>query len=252
MPPLPIVWDSPGLFWDSGLQWDVNAQPSLGDATPYLDLVTSEHSDKPKYMAMLEVFLQPVADILQVQETFPGLYDLDVAVGVQLDAVGLWVGQSRFLTTPLTGVYFSFDDAELGFDLGTWLGPFDPTTGLVTLPDDTYRILLKAVIAANQWNGTIPQAYEIWNTLFQGTLMIMIIDNQDMSMDYGVIPNGPLDAVTLALLTGGYLSLKPAGVRINNYFVPSEPGTPFFGFDAFTDAIAGFDTGSWATPLTPT
>jgi hypothetical protein len=142
--------------------------------------------------------------------------------------------------------YFSFDEAGLGFDQGTWLGPFDPTSGLVALPDAQYRILLYATIAANNWDGTIPGAYNAWNTIFEPLgYSILIQDNQDMTMDIALIGPAP-DAVTLALFTGGYLSLVPAGVGITNYYLPSIPGDPVFGMDAENSSISGFDVGAWA------
>lgn len=224
----------------------------MADIESYLALVTSEHSGLPKFEAMLRALLQPLVDVQTFAEGLPEKYNLDTAVGVQLDTVGLWVGRSRFLSVPLTGVYFTFDDAALGFDLGTWKGPFDPESGLLALPDEAYRTLLRATIASNQWDGTLPAAYAAWNILFAGTgFSILIFDRNDMSLDFALIGTQP-DAVTLALLTGGYLALKPAGVRINNYYVPSVEATPLFGFDINTSSIAGFDTGSWATPILPT
>lgn len=179
----------------------------------------------------------------------PGLYDIDIAVGQQLDRIGEWVGISRQLAIPLTNVYFSFDETGLGFDQGTWLGPFDPTTGLVSLPDDVYRILLYAKIAANTWDGTIPTAYTAWNTIFEPLgYQILIQNNQDMTMDIALIGPAP-DAVTLALFSGGYLSLIPAGVGVNNYYLQSVQNAPLFGFDAQNDSIAGFDTGAFAQIL---
>ena len=222
-----------------------------GDVEPYLLLITSEHRNKPKFEAMLRAVLQPVVDVAQLLSELPVDYDLDVATGAQLDTVGLWVGRTRYIQTPLTGVYFSFDDAALGFDFGTWKGPFDPTSGLVALPDDAYRTLLRATIAANQWDGSIPQAYEAWDIVFAGTgFSILIIDNGNMTMDFALLGGLP-DAVTLALLTGGYLALKPSGVRITNYFAPSIPTAPLFGFDVDNAGIGGFDHGAWATTLTP-
>jgi hypothetical protein len=245
-------WDDSGLHWDSGLQWDVNVGPNLGDIAPYLSLITSEHADKPNYLTFVATFLQPVADIIAQIKAIPALFDLDTAVGEQLDFIGQWVGRSRYLTTALPNVYFSFDTAGLGFDQAVWQGPFDPTTGLTALPDDSYRTLLRATIAANQWDGTIPGAYNAWNVVFSGTgTQILIQDNGDMTMLFGLVGTVP-DAVTKALLTGGYLALKPAGVRITGYYVSSAPGTPLFGFDADTSVIGGFDVGSWATPLSPT
>jgi hypothetical protein len=212
----------------------------------YTSLITSEHQSAPNFMAMVSLLAQWAADRQNMLASIPGLYDIDDAVGSQLDAVGLWVGASRDLSIPLTDVYFSFDEAGLGFDQGTWLGPFDPTSGLVALPDAQYRILLYATIAANNWDGTIPGAYNAWNTIFEPLgYSILIQDNQDMTMDIALIGPAP-DAVTLALFTGGYLSLVPAGVGITNYYLPSIPGDPVFGMDAENSSISGFDVGAWA------
>jgi hypothetical protein len=237
-------WDQGG-FWDSGLQWDINVGPNLGDVAPYLDRITSEHRSKPKYIEMLSGVLQPLADTQGLLNTLVGLFDLDVAVGVQLDVVGQWIGQSRDLTVPLENVYFSFDTEGVGFDEGTWYGPFDPINGVVSLPDDAYRTLLRATIAANNWDGTIDGAYAAWDVLFAGTgFGILIQDLGGMHMLFALTGPYP-DAVTKALLTGGYLSLKPAGVQADAYMTPSIPDTPYFGFDAQNDHVAGFDTGAW-------
>ena len=113
------------------------------DVTQYLALVSSEHSDKPNFNAMLAASVQPSADLAALYTTIPQLYDVDLAVGTQLDTIGQWVGITRALTTPLSGVYFAFDTANVGFDQGVWQGPYDPTTGLTSLPDDMYRLVLK-------------------------------------------------------------------------------------------------------------
>ena len=241
------TWDSgqPGAKWDAGLQWDVNVGPALGNVAPYLSLVTSEHRDKPKFIETLSFVLQPIVDTLAQMRTFTAKFDIDVAAGVQLDIVGQWVGQSRELQTALTGAYFAFDTLGVGFDEGAWKGPFDPTTGLFILADESYRLLLKAKVLNNKWNGTIPQAYEIWDALFEGTgFGLLIQDFGNMHMLYAL--TGPVpDAVTLALFTGGYFNNRPAGVQVDAYVTPSVDDTPYFGFDVENDSIAGFDVGAW-------
>lgn len=212
----------------------------------YTGLITSEHASKPNFSAAVAALCQPSVDQQTVMLAMPAGYDLDTAVGSQLDAVGLWIGISRDLQIPLTGVYFSFDTTGLGFDEGTWLGPFDSTTQLDVLPDDSYRTLLHAKIANNQWDGTIPSAYAFLNPVL-GADNLVIQDNGDMTMLMGVIGNVALDAVTTALLENGYLDVKPIGVRISHYISPSIPGDPFFGFDLANSTIAGFDTGAFAT-----
>jgi hypothetical protein len=138
----------------------------MTDVTDYTGLVTSEHADKPNFMAMVGGVAQAFVDIQNQLSATPPAFDLDSAVGVQLDAVGLWVGVTRNVSTPLTGVYFSLDTVGLGFDQGVWQGPFDPTTGVVSLDDDTYRLLIRAKIGANSWDGTLGTSAAILNTIF--------------------------------------------------------------------------------------
>lgn len=69
-------------------------------------------------------------------------------------------------------------------------------------------------------------------------------------MDIALLGPTP-DAVTYALFVGGYLSLIPAGVGVNNYYLPTVPNEPVFGFDAQNSGIAGFDTGAWAIAAPP-
>jgi len=216
----------------------------------YLDLVTSLYREQPRFMALVEGLLGPLvaqqALLAAVRDAF-GLRD---AIGVQLDAVGLWVGRSRYLDTPLAGVYFAWDTEHVGWDEGTWREPYDPETGLVRLPDDAYRTLLRARVAANSWDGTGAGADAVWSVLFDGTgFLVVIQDNQDMSVKVGLAGRRP-DAVTVALLTGGYLLLKPAGVRVE-YYAISAGGGALFAWDCASDALAGWGDGTWPTIVIP-
>jgi hypothetical protein len=213
-------------------------------ATDYTGLLTSEHVSKPKFSAMVAAVAQCFADQINVMQSIPAAFDLDQAIGVQLDAVGLWAGITRQVATPLS-VYFSLDITGLGFDQGNWQGPFDPTTGLVSLDDGTFRTLIRAKIAANSWNGTIPGAASAYANLFAGTgSQIFIQDNQNMTMTVGVSGAIP-SALLRALFSGNYLHLRPEGV-LANYVVPSVNNTSLFGFDVSNQYIAGLDSGSWA------
>ena len=221
------------------------------ELSQYTSLITSEHNQKPKFMAMVSLLAQWAVDRQNRLASIPALYDIDQAVATQLDAVGLWVGASRNLSVPLTGVYFSLDVAGLGLDQGVIQGPFDPTTGLVSLPDEQYRILLYATIAANNWDGTVPGAYAAFNTIFEPLgFSILIQDYQNMTMGIALIGPTP-DAVTLALFKGGYLNLIPAGVGVAFYFQQSIPGVPVFGLDAENSSIAGLDVGALALIVGP-
>lgn len=240
-------WDTnrPGARYDAGLQWDVNVGPAIGDTGKYLLLITSEHNQKPKFTATVESNVQPYASNVTTSQSMVGLFDIDVAVGDQLDILGQWIGITRLITVPLTGVYFTLDDPTLGFNQGTWYSSFNPLSGLVILADDAYRTLLRAKIVNNQWDGTIPGAYIVWDTAFAGnSLGILIQDLGNMHMIMALTGSVP-DAVTLALFRGGYLSIKPATVKIDAYLTPTVAGAPYFGFDVQNSSIAGFNTGAW-------
>lgn len=216
----------------------------------YLALITDEHQGKVKFSSTVGASVDPFARLQVVINGLPENFDIDTAIGVQLDALGIWIGRSRRIDTPLVGVYFTWDDlAADGWDSGIWKGIYDPDSGLVDLPDDSYRLLLKAKIAANSWNGTIPSAYEIWSTLFANSHLI-IQDNQNMSMVVG-IAGQPLSIVDQALLLNGYIPLKPEGVRIQYYAIAPSEGQ-LFGWDTeASSALAGWDSGQWAIELIP-
>lgn len=221
-----------------------------GDVVLYTALVTNEHADKPKFMAMVAASVQPPADLIALYQTISALYDVDLAVGEQLDVVGQWVGISRKLSAPLTGVYFALDTVGVGFDEGVWLGPYDPTTGLVSLPDDFYRLLIKAKILNNHWNGSKADAYTLIDLIFQSFgYQLFIEDPCDLTMRLGLWGLTIPPTIVIALLVSGELNIKPAGVHIAAYLYQSQPG-PIFAFDLNNAMFGGFDTGGWATVVT--
>lgn len=139
----------------------------MADVEKYLDLITAFHRGKPKFSAVVETVSQCFVGAQVSYGQMVPAYDLDDAVGVQLDAVGEWAGISRNVRTPLEGVYFSFDVSGLGFEQGVWQGPFDPDTGVTSLDNETYRILIRAKIGANHWDGTLESSAAILNEIFQ-------------------------------------------------------------------------------------
>lgn len=212
----------------------------------FLDLVPSGNNTNPKFMAMVELLLTPLVLLRTRIDQFTQDYDLDQAIGAQLDVIGEWVGFSRFLAIPATNVWFSLDIDGLGLDEGALMGPFDSSTELVRLPDDIYRRLIRVKIRTNSWDGTLEQMQEIWQQLFDGyDVMTFIQDNQDMTMILGAF--GRVDAVLSSVITNGLIPLKPSTVRIN-YMLGSD--FPVFSLDTDTPLFAGLDAGFLTTGLT--
>jgi hypothetical protein len=157
----------------------------------YEGLLTSQYCNSPKLNAFLKMLLQKFQDISQCQAQLDMAFDVDNAIGVQLDAVGAIVGANRTVG-------------------------FQPTGGLSpTLGDSDYRIYIKAVAAANSWDGTIDSLYSIWSVLFpSGT--ITIADSQNMTAT--IILTGTFSAMMQQLITNGYIVPRPEGVLYSYTF----------------------------------
>lgn len=217
----------------------------------YLNLIPAQHRQKPRYMATVEALIRPLCEVDDLLREMRTVFDPDTAIGAQLDAVGVRVGRSRNLRSPLEGVYFSWNTEGVGWGEGVWKGSYDPEAGLISLPDDIYRLLLKAKVAANRWDGTTPGAYEAWEIAFSDMgSTILIQDNQDMSMAVG-IAGMPPNAALEQLLLQNYVPLKPEGVRIKWYAVTPDGG-PLFAWNCGSPALAGWNDGRVPNRLTPT
>lgn len=208
----------------------------------YDSLITSEHLNSPKFVATVEAITSPLVSVQETLETIISEFDIDSAVGVQLDIVGQWIGLSRYLTEEITGVYYSVNGTEdEGVDFGVLKGVFDPDTGIIALPDDIYRIFLKIKIAANHWDGSIPGAYAAFADIFSNTAYMIIIDNQDMSMSVGLV-GFQLGAIGVSFLQQEEFPFRPEGVRVKEYILDPN-GDPLFAVGIENEKFAGVNFG---------
>ena len=223
----------------------------------YTDLITNYHRGKPLFVDHVDLSTRPLTDTSKALQNLLTAFDINSAVGVQLDVLGEWIGRTRIVSQPIAGVYFSFDTDGLGWDQGVWQGPYDPDAGFTSLSDDTYRIVLKAKIAINSWDGQNDSLPAILETALDGSgLKMQIVDNQDMTISVWVFPEDDISLVSkelLAAIKQGYLTVKAAGVWAGDIQTPSiqtpSVGNRFFGFDIDNEFIAGFDDGAWEKTL---
>lgn len=180
----------------------------------YLGLLTSQYALSTKLNAFLQVLLQKFADVSRVLVQMDTALDLDVATGFSLDMLGATVGAARTVT-------------------------FQPSGNVSPVLDDTtYRLYIKAKIAQNQWDGTLPSLYPIWASLFPNG-SIIIIDNQNMTAD--ITLKGTFTSIIQDLITNGYIVPRPEGVLYTYLFGV----LPYFGFGESPGYIEGFDEGHW-------
>lgn len=187
----------------------------MADVSTYTSLITSEHADKPKYMALIAMIAQCYVDAQNVLASIPAAYDLDVAVGAQLDTDALWIGAKRGVDVPITDVYFSFDTDGLGWDEGVWYGPYMPETYVQSLDDDSFRLLCKFKVAANNWDGTLPTLYAALSELF-APATVTIYDHA-MECTITITGNPPTTLFKQLVLDYG-LPIRTAGVPFTYIF----------------------------------
>ena len=187
----------------------------MPDVQRYLNMVTSQHQNKPKFKAWLTAPLTLVDDVAALVDVFDSKFDIDYAEGSQLDIVGQILGIARLVT-------------------------FQPTDGSDPyLDDNMYRLILKAKILRNQWDGTIVQMYEMWNQVFSDAIFVLQ-DNQDMTLNVLVI--GLSTQMEKDLTTNGYIIPKPQGVSMSF----SYSDDPFFAYGLDTQDFKGYAEGYWA------
>jgi hypothetical protein len=245
----------------------------------YTGLITPWQSTKARFVATVSAGVAPYCDAQAVIASMPGLFDLDVAVGDQLDRTGEWIGQSRGVPIALPSLYFSADIAGLGADEGYAAQPIDSGYSTSYLPDPYYRKLLYAKILANRWDGTVSGLQAILRTYFDDPATLVFIDDKsgsaspalffaaddaDSGADVGVsYPDGAAGApfasfsmqwivafagkipssVDLAILTAGILPIKPMGADVQS-LVTTVDGAPLFGADMNNAYVSGADIGA--------
>lgn len=192
-----------------------NAPAFLQPLGYYTGILTSQYAQSPNWLAWLTAALTPLDQTTYCLAMFGPSFDLDGATGAQLNALGQIIGQGRTV-------------------------PFQPSDSVSPVLDDTtYRLLLKARIAQNNWDGTIDSLQAIWQNLFPGG-KIVVQDAQNMSAS--IILTGAFSSILVDLIQNGMIVPRPEGV-LYNYVVGNLPA---FGFDQSNTYIAGFDTGHFA------
>ena len=208
----------------------------------YTELIAGAHFEKPKYSRFIYEITEPLNIARKRLALLYENFDVDTAVGVQLDSIGVRVGISRHLPMKLIGIYFALDDVDgVGFDRGVWKGKYDPDDGIVSLDDETYRLVIKTKILANKFDGKNQSVPEFLNTvLCYFGVPAKIFDFQDEQNMHVVLnmTKSETPPIVWELISRRLIDIVAAGVGMQ--IVDNEP---YFGFDYETASVKGFDEG---------
>lgn len=155
----------------------------------YTNLLIVQYSRLPKAKAHIEALINLIA-VIELLDEVQDAYDIDTAVGVQLDVIG-------------------------EFPIGLPRKAFIAT-------DTDYRFYLKFKIILNNSNASLKEIDDLLYSFFGSS--ITYIDNQDMSMRYTFnVP--PITITQVQFLKDNNLLPKPAGVGLE--YLEAVPANPF-------------------------
>lgn len=226
----------------------------------YQDLLIIQYNDKPKARATIALLAEQLLAgglYWNVQDAF----NIDTAVGKQLDILGKYIGVDRFFTGDIfPDDAFAFSDAETsplsvskGFvdaeditlPTGIFLGTQDVIAPQQAMDDTTYRLILRLKIIQNDINHSMKSINDDLYAYFG--MDIYCTDNYDMTITYHAVDSSVYQLLLLALQK--QVLPRPMGVGINVVI-----GNSFFGFldganESIPDDSKGFIDSTNSSPL---
>lgn len=204
----------------------------------YVNLLIIQYHNKTNAQATITALMEQVVANGVYFDVIDG-YNVDTAVGVQLDIIGKYVGVDRYFTGQDFTDFFAFieydtdpaygldgrigfcDYSDIGVKTGKWLTYDDIVSNTYSLPDDEFRKLIKLKILSNNSNYSDKEIDDGLFAIFG--YAVSAVDNYDMSMTY--IVDTSVKALVDVAYTKGLLP-KPMGVRIEEIVSVSFVTTP--------------------------
>jgi uncharacterized protein DUF2612 len=170
-----------------------------------------------KFVATLTNLIIPFTEVIFLAQSMYQYFNIDTAVGDQLDKLGAWLNVSRYVPEAMPSIYFELDSDPLGLDRGIMFGPGDSLTALISLPDDSYRQIIKMHIYINNNPPTKETYYTALSPLFTPGILSIQGDNAN-NLTYSL--TGTPDNIIMAnLFMLGYFNFAPAGVSASGFTI---------------------------------
>jgi hypothetical protein len=219
----------------------------------YTNLLIIQYHNKPKAQAMVALFVREMIASNILMQIRDG-YNIDTAVGLQLDVIGKYVGVDRFYTGQTFSGFFSFiiysevnsppsdrigfaDYTDFETKEGKWLQYSDVLSGSLSLGDEDYRVLIKLKIIQNNINHSHQAIDDAMFEFFGTDVYADSVGNMEM---YYFVPVDRSNILTVALQKD--LLPRPMGVRLNYVIEQNEDFFGFATYDGYSSLITGFST----------
>lgn len=209
----------------------------------YANLLIIQYHNKDKAVATIEAITRETIASAVIFDVRDG-YDVEAAIGSQLDILGKYIGVDRFYAGTILNGFFSFvpyslfsappaefiglaDYADFEIKVGD-LATYDSViNSTFALSDTDYRFLLKLKIIINNCNFSDGEINQLIFDFF-GTTLIPRSDG-NMHMDYFY---NPANFAIINIARNKELLPKPMGVGIG-YLIPNLGYFSFVSYDEF-------------------
>lgn len=158
----------------------------------YIQLITSQHRQKEKFVAMLKASSQPMTDCFNFLNELHSKFDVDNADDPYLEVLAHWTGTPLLIPGAAQIEYFGFEDQPSSLTFGEtddlYVGGYfresgqSGTSGLVPT-GEFLRRLIQAKILKNHCTGNIDETKEILSLVLNHNDFI-VTDNQDMTVTF--------------------------------------------------------------------
>lgn len=214
----------------------------------YKNLLIIQYSNKPKAVATINALVtELISDgiIFKIRDAF----NVDTAIGVQLDIIGMWVGVDRYFNVTEPENYFRFTD-YIEVDPDDHLGGFvdyaefddaDQGNGFLNynsvltvqnrLNDDDFRTIIKLKIIQNNSNHSHKSIDDSLFQFFEGE--VRMFSDGNMEMTY-FLSNNITQIIQAAIIKGIFPRPMGVGIRL------IENSSINFGFTTYKNLDLGF------------
>lgn len=162
------------------------------DVSEYIGLVTSQHSQKSKFVASINLVISPIVGCQNMLAQLSESHDLETATGNCLEHLAHWTGTPLIIPGAAQLEYFGFIDQENSMTFGETDDPEvggyfresgQSGTGGLIPTGDFLRRLIKAKILKNKSTGNINETKAILEFALNHN-QFKVIDNNDMTVTF--------------------------------------------------------------------
>ena len=198
----------------------------------YINLLILQYRSKPRAQGTIQALITALMIFDVIRQVENG-FDVDTAIGVQLDVIAKYVGTQRVVTptTDATNFFGGMPYNDIRADVTPVIGsvrndqlvlpPYNQLTyqtdiaSSITLNDTEFRQVIQAKIFQNTMDHSVDSVFRFLQRFFPGEAIFA--DNLNMTISY--IFTETQRRLAEILLSEDALP-RPAGVALNVSFVP--------------------------------